>query len=210
MKQFVNRPGTPKGEFNAAPLDANVKNYRTLQHYLQSLLKTHPHDIDMLVTCPPGEDEKDWIYSSFRQYLQELNYYAYAHRDVSTAATEPNMEFKVGDKPVTCLSAVYNPPRSVPAIDYITQTIDQATNVILDAKLFPSGVITPEGLSYIETFTRRLYRIFVFSFSCHRDIFDRIESETHICERFTRFAKLYNLFKQDDIHIPESYWKTKK
>lgn len=210
MNQFVNKPGTSKSEFNAAPLDENIKNYRTLQHYLQTLLKKYPHDIDRLVTCPEGEDEKDWIYSSFRQYLQELNYYAYAHREVSTAATEPNMEFKIGEQTIKCLSAVYNPPRSVAAIDYITQTIDQATNVILDSKLFPSGVMTPEGRSYIETFSRRLYRIFGYSFSCHPDIFERIEKETHICERFTKFAKLYNLLKHDDIHIPDSYWETNK
>ncbi|OHT06215.1 Mob1/phocein family protein [Tritrichomonas foetus] len=209
MKTFTNKPGISKDNFNKVPFDeSNIKDYRTLQHYIQSLLREYPNDIEKLITCPEGEDENDWIYASFRQFVQELNYYAYEHRDVSTAATEPNMEFFVNGQKISCLSAAYNPPKSVPAIDYITQMIDLATQVILDNKCFPGGIMTPDGKSYIDTFARRLYRIFGYSYSCHIDIFEKIEKKTHICERFTRFSKKYSLLRPEDILIPDQYWES--
>ena len=209
MKTFINKPGTSKENFNNAPFDENeIKEYRTLQHYIQSLLRKYPNDVDKLITCPNGEDQNDWIYASFRQFVEELNYYAYEHRDVSTSAKEPVMEFYVNGQKISCLSPAYNPPKSVPAIDYITQMIDLSTQVCLDPKLFPGGVMTEEGKLYIETYSRRLYRIFGYSYSCHLDIFEKIEKKTHICERFTKFAKMYNLIKPDDILIPDSYWSS--
>jgi hypothetical protein len=209
MKRFVNKPGSSGTDFNNFPIEEDVKEYRTLQHYLQALLRHYPDDIRRLITCPEGESEGDWIYSSFRQFVQELNYYAYEHRDVSTAATEPVMEFFIDGKKIACMSAAHQPPKSVPAIDYITQTIDSATVVILDAKTFPGGVMTDQGRTSIETFARRLYRVFVYSYSCHREIFERIEAKSHICERFTKFGTLYSLLRPEDIHIPASYWETK-
>jgi hypothetical protein len=209
MKTFVNKPGSPASEFNNFPMEENPNQYRTLQHYLQALLRHYPHDISRLITCPEGENEGDWIYSSFRQFVQELNYYAYEHREVSTAFTEPVMEFYVNGQKIACMSAAHQPPKSVPAIDYITQTIDSATVIILDQKNFPGGVMTDQGKVSIGTFARRLYRVFVYSYSCHRDIFERIEAKSHICERFTKFGRKYALLKPEDIHIPDSYWESR-
>jgi hypothetical protein len=69
--------------------------------------------------------------------------------------------------------------------------------------------MTDQGRVVIETFARRLYRVFVYSYSCHREIFERIEAKTHICERFTKFGRLYSLLRPEDVHIPESYWETR-
>lgn len=207
MKTSTNRPGITQQEFNNVPFDEKeIKDYRTLQHYIQALQRQNPDDVNKLVTCPEGEDVNDWIYASFRQFVQELNFYAYEHKDVSTQATEPNMEFMVNGNKISCLSAAYNPPKSVPAIDYITQMIDLSTQVCLDPRYFPGGNMTPEGKGLIETFARRLYRIFGYSYSCHFDIFEKIEKKTHICERFTKFSKMYHLIKPEDILIPDSYW----
>ena len=210
MKSFVNKPGTPSAEFNNVPFEADaIKDCRTLQHYLQALLRHEPHNVEKLITCPEGENVNEWIYACFRQFLQELNYYAYEHREVSTVATEPAMFVIVDGNRVECLSAAHNPPKQVPAIDYITQTIDQATTTILNQQVFPGGTLGESGRSYIETFCRRLYRVFLYSYGSHRDIFDRIEKKTHICERFTRFAMLYSLLAPKDIHIPQ-FWEEKK
>jgi hypothetical protein len=207
MKTFVNKPGSPGADFNNFPIEEDAKEYRTLQHYLQALLRHYPNDVERLTKCPPGESENDWIYSSFRQFLLELNYYAYEHREVSTAANEPVMEFYVNGQKISCMSAAHQPPRAVPAIDYITQIIDSPTVIILDAKTFPGGVMTDQGRVSLETFARRLYRVFMYSYSCHLEIFERIEARSHICERFTKFGRLYSLLRQEDIHIPSEYWR---
>jgi hypothetical protein len=204
MKTFVNRPGISRADFDNFPFDENeLKDYRTLQHYLQALLRAHPHDVDKLITCPPGESENDWIYSCFRQFAQELNYYAYEHREV---ATEPETKFFINGQQISCLSAAYPTPTMVPAIDYITQTIDLATQLVLDAKLFPGGVMDAGGRTQIETYCRRFYRIFLYSYTLHKDVFEKVEKQSHLCERFTRFGKLYSLLKPEDIFIPDTYW----
>ena len=98
-------------------------------------------------------------------------------------------------------------PAMVPAIDYITQTIDMATATILKQDLFPAGVVTDTGLKHIQQYMRRLYRVFSYSYICHREIFDELEAKTHLCERFTKFARLYGLLQPQDIHIPDSYFE---
>ena len=164
---------------------------------------------DLLIQCPEEEDKNNWIYGNIRQFIQELNYYAYEHREVSTIATMPKMVFSINGTNIECRSAAKNPPAVVSAIDYITQTIDQATIMILDQKLFPSGLINEQGLAEIKTFMRRLYRIFSYSFACHFTLFEELESKTHLAERFTKFAKKFDLLSPQDIQIPESYWEEK-
>jgi len=210
MKSFVNKPGMKKESFNDVPFDENPKNYRTTQYYIQALLRKFPDDIERLTKCPEEEDSNSWIYGNFRQFLMELNYFAYAHKDVSTGVTMPKMSFKINGIDVDCRTAAKNPPAVVPAIDYITETIDMATVSILDQKLFPSGVMTEQGLGEIKTFMRRLYRVFSYSYVCHFELFQSLEEKTHLCERFTTFAKRYDLLAPQDIHIPDSYWENKK
>lgn len=205
MNEYMILRGDSKEVFDAMPFDDNPQTYRTTQYYIQALLKKCPHDINKLITCPEGETTNNWIYGMFRQFLQELNFYAYEHRDVSTAATDPQMEFYVNGQKIACLSSVFNPPKSVPAIDYITGTIDSATSLILDPKYFSSQLfVSPESRDVIVTYMRRLYRIFAFSYLCHNEVFEKIEKKTHICERFTKFGKLYGLLEQRDTFIPES------
>ena len=206
MKAFVNKPGSKKEEFNAIPFSDDPNEYRTAQYYIQALLKQYPDDVKKLVTCPESIDKGSWIYSSFRQFLQEINYFAYEHRFVSTAENESKMVFTINGQQVECLSAAKNPPQMVPAIDYITETVDMATQMILKADLFPGGIITDMGLKQIQTYMRRLYRVFAFSYICHREVFDELEAKNHLCERFTMFARLYGLLQPTDIFIPDSYF----
>jgi hypothetical protein len=123
------------------------------------------------------------------------------------------MAFDINGKKVSCVPPAHQTLEGVPASDYITQTIDSATGALLDRKLFPPGWALNQrekGLASIGTFLRRLYRIFVYSYSHHRDIFERLEQQSHICERFTRFARMYSLFEPEDIYIPDAYWDTRE
>lgn len=210
MKSFRNISGITKAEFNDVPFEENPNEYRTIQYYIQAVIKKFPNDVDKHVKCPENVDKNSWIYACFRQLLQEINYFAYEHRFVSTAETMPKMQFTINGNFVECRSAAKNPPAPVPAIDYITQTVDMATQAILDQSKFPSGIITAEGLNLIMTYMRRLYRVFSYSYICHREVFDELEEKTHLCERFTKFAREYNLLQPQDIHIPDSYFEQKK
>lgn len=200
----MNKPGTSRSEFNKVPItEGSLSESRTLHPYIQAQLRNNPHDVDAFVNCPQGEDKDHWAYACFRQLLIDLNYYAYEHRDVSTEATEPNMEIFINGKSHQCLCTAHNPPKEVPAIDYITQNIDQATAVLLDSKVFPEQSVGPASREWVGRLCRRLYRIFMHSYTRHRDIFDRIEKETHICERFTKFALCYSFMNSSDICIPD-------
>lgn len=210
MKSFINKPGSSKTEFNNIPYEESPSEYRTLQYYIQSLLKKYPHDIEKLVICPDGVDKNLWIYACFRQFLQEINYFAYEHRFVSTIETMPKMQFTINGNFVECRSAAKNPPAPVPAIDYITQTVDMATVTILDQNKFPNGIITSDSINLVGTYMRRLYRVFSYSYICHREVFDELEMKNHLCERFTRFAREYRLLQEQDIHIPDSYFQQNK
>ena len=206
-KNFYNKPGTKLTDFNNIKFVDDPEQYRTAQYYIQALLHEYPNDIDKLVTCPEKIDKSSWVYSMFKQFLQEINYFAYEHRMVSTIDTMPNMTFTINGQQIQCLTAARNPPAMVPAIDYITQTIDMATATILKQDLFPAGVVTDTGLKHIQQYMRRLYRVFSYSYICHREIFDELEAKTHLCERFTKFARLYGLLQPQDIHIPDSYFE---
>jgi hypothetical protein len=207
MESFINKPGSKKEEFNAIEFSDDPGKYRTAQYYIQALLRQFPNDVDKLVTRPETIDKGSWIYSNFRQFLQEINYFAYEHRFVSTAENEPKMIFTINGQQVECLSAAKNPPAMVPAIDYITETVDMATQTILKNDLFPGGTVTEMGLRQIQTFMRRLYRVFAYSYICHREIFDEYEAKHHLCERYTKFAKQYELLQPTDIYIPDSYFQ---
>lgn len=59
----------------------------------------------------------------------------------------------------------------------------------------------------LSQIARRCYRIFAFSYYVHNKEFEEYEAKTHLCERFTKFVKLFNLMKKDEFLIPASRWK---
>lgn len=62
----------------------------------------------------------------------------------------------------------------------------------------------------IEQIARRCYRIFVFSYYAHNELFEEYEAKTHLCERYTRFMKEYDLMPKKEFLIPSSRWKKDK
>ena len=49
---------------------------------------------------------------------------------------------------------------------------------------------------------RRVYRIFSHAYFHHRQIFEKFESETHLCRRFTVFVTKYKLMTRDNLIVP--------
>ncbi|CAJ0759228.1 301_t:CDS:2 [Entrophospora sp. SA101] len=71
-----NRPGTKfedAYQFPHLPLD-QIDTAFALQEYLQSLLRNHKDDLDLLVKLPAGQSEEAWQYEHLRQLCLELNY----------------------------------------------------------------------------------------------------------------------------------------
>lgn len=206
MKAFIQKPGSTKEELLAIPDEENPNEYPKLQYYIQYLLRKYPNDIDKLITCPDGIELNKWIFAQYCQFLEELNHFTWEHRDVCTSSTHPEMKFVINGQTLDCRSAATNPPSVVPAIDYMTQTLDMATSIIFEAKYF-GETVTDGGIGLIKNFMRRLYRIFSYSFSVFPEIFDTLEAETHLCERFGKFAHLYSLIGEADIHVAPDYFE---
>lgn len=102
------------------------------------------------------------------------------------------------------LCAAHKNPKECCAIDYIIHTLDGTAALLNSDKCFPSRVSIPESsLKYFQSITRRLYRIFSHAFFHHRELFDQIENEHHLCDRFVKFSNLFKLIPKKLQIIPD-------
>lgn len=93
------------------------------------------------------------------------------------------------------LCAAHDPAQKCCAIDYFIHTLKQTADTLNDTKLFHSRVSIPRSSAskYFPSIARRLYRLFAHCFFHHREVFDIIEEEYYVCERFTKFITMYKL-----------------
>ncbi|KXJ21141.1 MOB kinase activator-like 4 [Exaiptasia diaphana] len=90
-----------------------------------------------------------------------------------------------------------------PAIDYTRHTLDGAASLLNSNKYFPSRVsIKESSVAKLGSVCRRVYRIFSHAFFHHRSIYDRFESETNLCSRFTAFVLKYDLMAKENLIVP--------
>merc|ERR1712156_665008 len=94
-------------------------------------------------------------------------------------------------------------PKECPAIDYTRHTLDGAACLLNSNKYFPSRVsIKESSVAKLGSVCRRVYRIFSHAYFHHRQIFEKFESETHLCRRFTVFVTKYKLMTRDNLIVP--------
>jgi hypothetical protein len=106
------------------------------------------------------------------------------------------------------LCSAFTPPQQVSAIDYMVHTVAQSTQILNNSKLFPNRIsISDKGMKEIKTMTRRIYRIFAFSYFVHPEQFFEFEQKTHLCERYTKFLKMYSLMQKKQFLIPDQAFK---
>jgi hypothetical protein len=118
------------------------------------------------------------------------------------------MKMVVNGEEMMFLCNAFVPPESVPAIDYMLLTLAQATASMNDPQLLTSRMnVSKKVIKEIKTIARRIYRIFAFCYFMHFEEFDFYEKKTHLCERWTKFMKMYELMDKKSFYIPDSYFK---
>jgi len=200
-----NRPGTPNKDlygWEFVPLDKMDSTFAT-QQYIQQLIRQNSSDVNTILTIPDGTDAAVWQYHHLRQFTMELNQIVVLFDPVCTDATCPQM--KATDEWLY-LCAAHKNPKECCAIDYIIHTLDGTAALLNSDQWFPSRVSVPESsLKYFQSIARRLYRIFSHAYFHHKDLFDQIENELRLCERFVRFSNNFKLIPKKLQIIPDSF-----
>eukprot|EP00026_Physarum_polycephalum_P016467 Phypoly_transcript_17380.p1 GENE.Phypoly_transcript_17380~~Phypoly_transcript_17380.p1 ORF type:complete len:221 (-),score=32.30 Phypoly_transcript_17380:43-705(-) len=200
-----NRPGTKNKDlfaWGAVPLDSMESTFAA-QQYIQQLIRADPTDVEAILKVPEGTDEAVWQYEHLRQFTLEFNQLVVLFDPVCNETTCPQM--KATDEWLY-LCAAHKTPKECCAIDYIIHTLDGTAALLNSDKYFPSRVsISESSLKYFQSIARRLYRVFSHAYFHHRDLFDQVENETRLCERFVRFSTRFKLIPKKLQIIPESF-----
>ncbi|KAF9085212.1 hypothetical protein BGX23_009879 [Mortierella sp. AD031] len=196
-----NLPGTKDEslyQWPQRPLES-IESAFALREYLQSLIRQDPHNVDLIISLPSGQDENAWIYEQLCQICLELNYLIVHLEPECTPEVCPEM--RAEEWMYYC--ATHPTPRECCAIDYLTHTLDGASALLNNVKFFPSRICVPEGsVKNFQSIARRLYRIFAHAYFHHRDIFDGFEAETSLYDRFLKLSRARKLITDKLIIIP--------
>ncbi|KAJ6227874.1 mob-like protein phocein [Anaeramoeba flamelloides] len=202
-----NRKGTKNKDLFKWPnetLDEMDGALRT-QQYIQRMIQEDASDVWKLVRLPKSQDKYVWIYEHLRQIVIELNDFCVFHNGVWTVENHPDMRLKINGEETAFFSSAFYPPKKVPAIDYITQTIEQTQDTLNNSTLFPSRAFIPQkGQQEFQNIFRRLARIFAFSFYEYPDYFKKYEEEQHLFKRFKTLGLEFEMITQQNLLIPEN------
>ncbi|KAF9205100.1 hypothetical protein BGZ49_004459 [Haplosporangium sp. Z 27] len=71
-----NLPGTKDEKLYQWPLRSleSIESAFALREYLQALIRQDPHNVDLIISLPSGQDENAWLYEHLCQICLELNY----------------------------------------------------------------------------------------------------------------------------------------
>ncbi|XP_020917753.1 MOB-like protein phocein [Exaiptasia diaphana] len=197
-----NRPGTKAADLYKWPDEPFEEMDSTLavQQYIQQQIRDDCTNLSDILEPPEGQDEGVWKYEHLRQFCMELNGLAVYLQDECTPATCTQM---TATEQWIFLCAAHKTPKECPAIDYTRHTLDGAASLLNSNKYFPSRVsIKESSVAKLGSVCRRVYRIFSHAFFHHRSIYDRFESETNLCSRFTAFVLKYDLMAKENLIVP--------
>ncbi|EGG19763.1 MOB1 [Cavenderia fasciculata] len=196
-----NRIGTKNGDlyqWTHIPYDQINSNYAT-QEYIQDKIREN-ESVEDIIEPPESHDLHVWQYEQIRQFTLELNHFAVHFSDVCTAKTCPKMK---ATEDWLFLCASHKATQECSAIDYFFHTLDNTSALLNSEKLFPKRIeISTSSLKQFPSIMRRLYRLFAHAYFHHREIYDQIEEQTHLCERFVTFALKYSLVPPSSLIIP--------
>ncbi|VDM92448.1 unnamed protein product [Onchocerca ochengi] len=197
-----NDPGTTREEWCNWPdmPFEEMDNTLNVQQYIQQCIHKDPSDVDTILKAPPGQEEGVWKYEHVRQFCMQLNGLTLLLQDeckpdvcVQMTATEQWI----------FLCAAHKNPKECSAIDYTRHTLDGAAALLNSNKYFPSRVsIKESSIAKIGSVCRRIYRIFSHAYFHHPELFEKFETETFLCRRFTVFVKKYNLMANEHLIVP--------
>eukprot|EP00742_Colponemidia_sp_Colp-10_P002599 GILJ01002775.1.p1 GENE.GILJ01002775.1~~GILJ01002775.1.p1 ORF type:complete len:254 (-),score=33.38 GILJ01002775.1:675-1436(-) len=180
--------------------NSGVDGSLLLQERIHLALRADSENIAAIVDLPAGVDSLCWQYEHIRQTVADASALVVKLRAVCTPQDCPKM---VATDSWHFLCAAHKEPKECCAIDYCLHTLENTTVLLNNPVAFPCRSSIPhESLFYFPNIVRRLYRIFAHAFFHHREQFDLMESNTHMCERFTYFLMKFGLMQSKLLLIP--------
>lgn len=205
-----NLPGTQAScmwKWSSRPLPENCGGL-AITEYIQDLIREDSANIERIYELPNSTvDPLLWQYEHLRQFVIEFNLLLVALGDECTPETCPKM---TASNEWQYLCAAHRKPQDCAAIDYMTHTIDGSTALLTNARHFASRSEVPaSNAKYFQSMARRLYRIFAHVYYHHRQIFDEIEAEIHLCARFSHFVMKFKLMSPSMLLVPQEAYEVK-
>jgi len=199
-----NLPGTTSKrmwQWSCRCFDENTGSL-ALPEYIQDLIRQDAGDIERIYELPSADtDPLVWQYEHLRQFVIEFNVLLVALGEECTPETCPKM---TASNEWQYLCAAHRKPQECAAIDYMMHAIDGSTALLTNAKHFTvRSRVPPSNAKYFQSMARRLYRIFAHVFYHHRQIFDNLETERHLCARFSHFVMKYKLMSPSMLLVPQ-------
>eukprot|EP00929_Paragymnodinium_shiwhaense_P060936 TRINITY_DN30421_c0_g1_i1.p1 TRINITY_DN30421_c0_g1~~TRINITY_DN30421_c0_g1_i1.p1 ORF type:complete len:259 (-),score=56.51 TRINITY_DN30421_c0_g1_i1:247-1023(-) len=179
-----------------------------IAEYIQDLIREDASDVERIYEPPPDVDPLVWQYEHLRQFVIEFNLLLVALHGECTPETCPKM---TASNEWQYLCAAHRQPQDCAAIDYMMHTIDGSTALLTKAKHFPSRSEVPaENAKYFQSMARRLYRIFAHVYYHHREIFDELEAQMHLCLRFSHFVMRFRLMSLSMLLVPQDAYEVRR
>eukprot|EP00811_Abedinium_folium_P008487 NODE_17843_length_923_cov_4.203518.p1 GENE.NODE_17843_length_923_cov_4.203518~~NODE_17843_length_923_cov_4.203518.p1 ORF type:complete len:265 (+),score=79.67 NODE_17843_length_923_cov_4.203518:55-795(+) len=205
-----NLPGTRAArmwKWMARPLAEN-DSALAIPEYIQDLIREDSSEIEKIYELPSADtNELVWQYEHLRQFVMEFNMLLVALADECTPESCPKM---TASNEWQYLCAAHRKPQDCTAIDYMTHTIDGSTALLTNARHFASRREVPQSAAkYFQSMARRLYRIFAHVYFHHRQIFDEMEAEMHLCARFSHFVMKFKLMSVSMLLVPQEAYEVR-
>ncbi|KAL2200530.1 hypothetical protein P885DRAFT_28212 [Corynascus similis CBS 632.67] len=203
-------PGTKAADMAAGPpLVPLHEEHLAALHYYHTASHTTPinrETAQLLATPPPGIDKTLWLYELCRFLIAQCNTLIVGFlfdTPPCSAATCPEM--RAGEWQFLC--AVHDTPKSCCAIDYCCHTLDWATNVVTNPKIFPSRFVVDAhdkntALKNLVNVFRRLHRVFAHAWFQHRGVFWSVESQSGLYVFFKTVCDAYDLLPAENYKLP--------
>ncbi|KAK4146810.1 uncharacterized protein C8A04DRAFT_9497 [Dichotomopilus funicola] len=211
-------PGTKAADMAAGPplvplqeLDSafQLQEHLAALHDFHTSGRTIPITRDiakLLATPPPGIDKTLWLFELCRFLIAQCNTLIIGFlfdNPPCSAATCPEM--RAGEWQFLC--AVHDAPKSCCAIDYCCHTLDWATNVVTNPKIFPSRFVVDAhdkntALKNLVNVFRRLHRVFAHAWFQHRGVFWSVEGQSGLYLFFKSVCDAYDLLPAENYKLP--------
>ncbi|KAL2175677.1 Mob1/phocein [Thermothelomyces heterothallicus CBS 202.75] len=211
-------PGTKAADMAAGPplvplheLDSafQLQEHLAALHYHHTASHTTPINRDtaeLLAAPPAGVDKTLWLYELCRFLIAQCNTLIVGFlfdTPPCSAATCPEM--RAGEWQFLC--AVHDAPKSCCAIDYCCHTLDWATNVVTNPKIFPSRFVVDAhdsntAVKNLINIFRRLHRVFAHAWFQHRGVFWSVESQSGLYVFFKTVCDIYDLLPAENYKLP--------
>merc|ERR1711981_206291 len=206
------RPGTRHADFYKFPkntYDEHRDQVLGVSQWIEQNVREFAISDPMKTISPPSngnntelaQDELSlWKYEQVRYFCKELNWLVVELQGYCPPKKFPQM---IATEQWIFLCAAHKTPKECSAIDYMRHTLDFVAMQLNDAKRFPSRTAVKEAaVQKLGNICRRVYRIFAHAYYQHRSIYDEFEDRTKLCQRFTLFARHYDMMPDSNLIVP--------